>query len=540
MMEGTTLPDWTLWRVVYIGVLFALSYLLWRLALLIKAELRIAYWHRKIPAPPLITWMSRIVGAPLFDFYPSVAHFVSVEKFFTQSLNGMNEVHSASEAGITRVRFGVKRYVNLFRWETVEPLITSLENISKSDQYDYFLPWLGTGLLTSTGGQWKRHRRLLTPAFHFKILDSFMPIMNENTAKLVNIIGQHKGEAVDIRELIGSCTLDIICETAMGVSIGAQSGNVEYSGPLEIVQNLIMTRTLNPLHQSDLVYAFTPQGRKYKANLKIIHRFIDQVIANRRDEMESLIREKKVNVHQLASDDLGVITEKKRYAFLDSLLVTHFQNKANFTEKNIKDEVNTFMFEGHDTTATSLIFTLLLVAGDERVQDKINEELSAVFGNDHSRHVTIDDCRQLRYLDLVIRESLRLYPSVPFIGRETTQDFMIKNYRIPAGCTCLIYIYLMNRDKRVFEKPEKFIPERFLPGDSPVNKLPYSYLPFSAGSRSCIGQRFAMLEMKTVLATVLRQYRLTAVTKRDQVDVEFVVLLKTHSPVCIRFEKRHQ
>lgn len=79
-MEGTTLPDWTLWRVVYIGVLFALSYLLWRLALLIKAELRIAYWHRKIPAPPLITWMSRIVGAPLFDFYPSVAHFVSVEK----------------------------------------------------------------------------------------------------------------------------------------------------------------------------------------------------------------------------------------------------------------------------------------------------------------------------------------------------------------------------------------------------------------------------------------------------------------------------
>lgn len=138
----------------------------------------------------------------------------------------------------------------------------------------------------------------------------------------------------------------ILLETAMGVSIGAQSGNVEYSGPLEIVQNLIMTRTLNPLHQSDLVYAFTPQGRKYKANLKIIHRFIDQVIANRRDEMESLIREKKVNVHQLASDDLGVITEKKRYAFLDSLLVTHFQNKANFTEKNIKDEVNTFMFEG--------------------------------------------------------------------------------------------------------------------------------------------------------------------------------------------------
>lgn len=132
----------------------------------------------------------------------------------------------------------------------------------------------------------------------------------------------------------------------MGVSIGAQSGNIEYAEPLGIVQNLIISRTLNPLHQSDLIYALTSQGRKYKANLKIIHRFIDKVISNRRDELECLIREKKVNVHQLASDDLGVITEKKRYAFLDSLLVTHFQNKTEFTEKNIKDEVNTFMFEG--------------------------------------------------------------------------------------------------------------------------------------------------------------------------------------------------
>lgn len=134
----------------------------------------------------------------------------------------------------------------------------------------------------------------------------------------------------------------------MGVSIGAQSGNVEYAEPLSIVQNLIMKRTLTPLHQSDLIYAFTSEGRKYKANLKIIHRFVDRVISNRRDEFESLIREKKINVHQLASDDLDVmITQKKRYAFLDSLLVTHFQNPNDFTMKAIEDEVNTFMFEGY-------------------------------------------------------------------------------------------------------------------------------------------------------------------------------------------------
>lgn len=133
----------------------------------------------------------------------------------------------------------------------------------------------------------------------------------------------------------------------MGVSIGAQEGNVEYAEPLGIVQNLIMNRTLTPLHQNDLIYALSSEGRKYKANLKIIHRFVDKVISNRRKELESLIKKKKINVHQLASDDLdAMVTEKKRYAFLDSLLVTHFQNPNDFTMEAIENEVNTFMFEG--------------------------------------------------------------------------------------------------------------------------------------------------------------------------------------------------
>lgn len=138
------------------------------------------------------------------------------------------------------------------------------------------------------------------------------------------------------------------------------------------------------------------------------------------------------------------------------------------------------------------------------------------------------------------KESLRLYPSVPFIGRENEQDFTVDGYLIPAGCTCLIYIDLLNKDPRIFPQPQKFIPERFEP-NSPfqqANSSPYAYMPFSAGPRNCIGQRFAMLEMKTILASILRKYRLTALTKRDTVDVAFVVLLKTYSPVCIRFEER--
>lgn len=251
----------------------------------------------------------------------------------------------SSKSGINRVRFGLKRYVNFYRVDTVEPLITSLVNIRKSDQYNYFEPWLGTGLLTSTGDKWRQTRKLLTPAFHFKILDSFTPIMNENAQKLISRIEGEEKKEMDIRQFIAACTLDIICETAMGVSIGAQSGNDEYADPLNILQNLVMTRTLNPLFQSDFIYGLTSHGRAYQENLRKVNRFIEKVILERRTEFERAIAEQKVDVKQLASDDLEGIS-KKRYAFLDSLLITHLQNPTEFTEKNIKDEVNTFMFEG--------------------------------------------------------------------------------------------------------------------------------------------------------------------------------------------------
>lgn len=133
----------------------------------------------------------------------------------------------------------------------------------------------------------------------------------------------------------------------MGVRVGAQSeqGNVEYIGPINNTLTLAMNRIMEPLFHPDIIYNVSIPGRYNRQNLQKIHTFVRQVISNRREELEKTIKENKIEVQNIAGADVETFT-KRRYAFLDSLLLAHFQNPIDFTMKDIEDEVNTFMFEG--------------------------------------------------------------------------------------------------------------------------------------------------------------------------------------------------
>ena len=153
------------------------------------------------------------------------------------------------------------------------------------------------------------------------------------------------------------------------------------------------------------------------------------------------------------------------------------------------------------------------------------------------RQISIEDCRQMKYLDMVIKECLRLYPPVPFIARKITKQFTVKGLVLPEGCTCMVPVYLLHRDPVTFPNPEHFLPERF-EGDSLNRANPYAYVPFSAGARNCIGQKFAMLEMKIVLSSIIRKYKLKSLVHRDEVDTVMSVVTKADSPILIQFDKR--
>nr|QST15018.1 CYP4AP5 protein [Diaphanosoma celebensis] len=395
-----------------------------------------------------------------------------------------------------RVFIGSKVYVVASAPELIEPVANSSKYIDKGNDYGVLQQWLGNGLLASSGTKWKSRRRLLTPAFHFHIMEDFFETFNEHSSVLcrkIDILCAADGRAeINVGQLTGLCTLDIICETAMGCKVNAQMEQSEYVKAVNRM-NIIMTRRmLEPWTSYDAVFNLTPIGREFRHCLKVLHNFTDQVIKKRRQEFHA------------AKDDFHADDKRKRRPFLDLLLEASMDGAA-LDDRDIREEVDTFMFEGHDTTATAINWFLHCMASNPQCQDRAWRELHSVFG-DSDRPCTRQDLAQLKYLECCIKEALRLYPSVPAFVRLTTEPIRIGDYTVPAGCDFLIGAYAMHHNPRIYPDPNVFDPDRFAPEQS-AGRHPYAYLPFSAGPRNCIGQRFAMAEEKVVLSSLLRRFR---------------------------------
>lgn len=195
---------------------------------------------------------------------------------------------------------------------------------------------------------------------------------------------------------------------------------------------------------------------------------------------------------------------KERLAFLD-LLIKASENGAELSDDDIREEVDTVMFAGHDTTASAMTWFLYCIARHPEQQQMVMDEVDQLFG-DSDRPCTTQDATELKYLECCIKETLRLYPSVPAVMRCLTEDVEIGGYTLPAGVSVALMIYGMHHNPSVYPDPEEFKPERFLPENS-VGRHPFSFIPFSAGPRNCIGQKYGLLEIKVVLVNLLRRFR---------------------------------
>nr|QST15016.1 CYP4AP3 protein [Diaphanosoma celebensis] len=382
--------------------------------------------------------------------------------------------------------------------EMVETVVNSPQLMDKGIEYKLMHDWLGLGLLTSSGAKWKSRRRLLTPAFHFNIMEDFFDTFNEQSSILCDKIGkmcEAKGAVeVNVEELTSLCTLDIICETAMGCKVNAQHHESEYVRAVQSMSKLLMKRQISLLSRIDFIYQLTPTGKEYYKTLKTLLDFTEQVIEKRQREFQS------EHESDVAIDD----GTRKRRPFLDLLLEASAKGTV-LSRKDLSDEVNTFMFEGHDTTAMTLNWFLYCMAAHPEHQDRLREELDQVFeGSD--RPCTRQDLPELKYLECCIKETLRLYPAVPAFSREVKQQVQLGKYTIPGGCDLVIAAYGLHRNPRIFPDPDTFDPDRFTPERS-SGRHPYAFIPFSAGSRNCIGQRFAMAEEKVVLASLFRRFK---------------------------------
>ncbi|XP_045212702.1 cytochrome P450 4V2-like [Mercenaria mercenaria] len=401
--------------------------------------------------------------------------------------------------------------------EEAEPLMNSSKHMDKSVDYNYLHPWLGTGLLTSTGDKWKIRRKLLTPSFHFKILHDFVAVFNDQSRVLQNtLMAKADGKTtVNVFNDITLCALDIICETAMGKCVSAQKdSNSEYVQAVYKASEYTFLRQRSPWMGPKFLFNLLGPGKDYDRCLSVLHTFTEKVIRERQEEF-SKQHDGKITMQELLDEqDFGsFLGKRRRLAFLDMLLcATTDTQKLSFLD--IREEVDTFMFEGHDTTAMASNWAVHLIGSDPEVQKKVHDELDGIFGTS-DRDVTMDDLKEMKYLECCMKETLRLFPSVPVFGRSLTEDTNIGGVTIPKGTSTLIVPAAIHRIKSIYPDPEKFDPDRFLPENS-VSRHPFAYIPFSAGARNCIGQKFATMEMKVILSSIFRNFSVKSMQKREE------------------------
>ncbi|XP_061575056.1 cytochrome P450 4V2-like [Cololabis saira] len=435
--------------------------------------------------------------------------------------------HQFRDAPMFKIWVGPAPFVVLFHAETVEKILSNTVHLDKSFAYKFLHPWLGTGLLTSTGKKWRQRRKMLTPTFHFSILTEFLEVMNEQAEILVEKLEKQAGKGpFNCFSHITLCALDIICETAMGRKVHAQSNSEsEYVKCVYKMTDIIAGRQRKPWFWPDVLYYSLGEGKEHDKTLKVLHSFTYKVIHERAE-----------NLAYIESDSESDQGTRKRRAFLDMLLKTEDEDGNKLSHQDIQEEVDTFMFEGHDTTAASMNWAIHLLGSHPEIQRKVQQELQDVFGTS-DRPINTEDLKKLKYLDCVIKEALRLFPSVPFFARSLCEDCHIQGFMLPKGANAVIITYALHRDPRYFPDPEEFRPERFFPENS-AGRPPYAYVPFSAGLRNCIGQRFAQMEEKVVLASVLRKFNVKACQRREDLCPVGELILRPQRGIQIELEKR--
>lgn len=380
-------------------------------------------------------------------------------------------------------------------------LVQNNQNYVKGEAFQETLgPVTGNGILNSEGEFWRRQRHLIEPSFHPERISTYAEMMVDSTERAT--ARWRDGEIRDVHSEMTALTLDIVGRALFGVDLREKSETVG-----EALETVMAGAefSLTDLLPEEIP---TPGRRKFEGAVETL----DRVVA-------SIIAERKRNPTE---DDV-----------VSMLLAARDEEGEGMTDQQVRDEVMTLLLAGHETTALALTFTFFLLAQNGDVERKLVAELDRELGGDRP---TMMDLGDLAYLERVVKESMRLYPPVPGIVREPVEDDRVGDYRIPAGVTVSMSQHVVHRDPRWYDDPMAFRPERWT--DQFKQDLPrLAYFPFAAGPRRCIGDRFALLEARLVLATILQEYHLELVSS-PALDLRPSITARPKNPVEMKIHER--
>ncbi|GMS81085.1 hypothetical protein PENTCL1PPCAC_3260, partial [Pristionchus entomophagus] len=199
--------------------------------------------------------------------------------------------------------------------------------------------------------------------------------------------------------------------------------------------------------------------------------------------------------------------------------------------------VDTFMFEGHDTTAAGLGWTIWCLATHPKMQERAYREVIEELGENRDGDIGREDMGKLVYLDRCIKEALRIYPPVPFVSRQLKRDFHLGDYSLPENSQVSISPFVVHRNESIYPNPLEYVPYRFLP-EKEAKRNAYDYIPFSAGPRNCIGQKFAQFEEKIILAWLIRSFRFSSNKPFEARRFATEAILRPIDGIIVNVERR--
>lgn len=362
---------------------------------------------------------------------------------------------------------------------------------------------LADGLLLTDGERWRAQRSLLQPMFFRKRVEAYAETMGEFAAAAADE-WVDQGE-LDVGEAMSEYTLRVLGKTLLGVETDSHRDAVRAGA------EAIRARSAeNPVAVQIPEWVPTPANRRFRRGVDRFEDAVEDLIAERRREAGN-------------RDDL-----------LSLLLDAEYEDGASPSEDEIRSQLTTFLFAGHETSATALAWMAYELGRKPGVQSRLQAEVDDVLGSDHA---TLADLPDLEYTEQVVRETLRRYPPATAIFRETLEDVEVGGYRIPEGTFVTVPQFVVHRDERWWDDPESFDPDRWAAIDDPPGDRPdYSYFPFGGGPRHCIGMRFALLELKLALATFAARFEVRH--DHDEVGLDLAATYQPDEPIRAEFVER--
>lgn len=386
-------------------------------------------------------------------------------------------------------------------------LAGNAHNYSRMKPYSIMVELLGRGLITTEGDEWKRRRRIAQPSFHKRKMGELFDEMQQTITQFIEQREYTGTQSTDLDREMSQITIEVLSNTILKNDIEFETEQLKTNFALAwdylSQKRFRWTKLLNKLPSKT-----KSKGQRAIADLK---KSILEIIEKRR-------------------------TSSREFNDLMDMLMnaTDEETGDHLSNEELLDEVITLFTAGHDTTAVALTWSLYCLAHHPKVEEKVLAEIDRNWKEDG---FLFEDLRHFPYLNMFIREVMRLFPPVWTFGRRSLEEDEIMGFKIPADASVTLPSILVHRNPEFWEKPDDFYPEHFTE-ERVAGRHKYAYFPFGGGQRLCIGQHFALMEIQLVLMFLLRKYTVTLASNKPA-ELNLLISTKPKNPIWAVFTPRN-